>query len=785
VGHRPNALDDNLAFPNTAFFENTAKVVAPGSGVCADGQVVINLGEPRDKAGLVHRDLTDPLGAFILTGGGTLAPYPLDATTQSPATDNQLIRLQDGSLLALKNGYTWSSVPEPPPWFGLHELGQTKPPQPNSLTAAEIELRKNGRNAVYLFRSTDCGASWVVQSVIDAVAVENGDFAWPQPPANAGKPWSVGGFDRSELYQDPWTQTIYVSAHGDGGPFPLGGIDISNHAGVIFESNDNGVSWSTLRRSVDASAPMVMTSTPRHRLVVVREHNGEPTLCFLRPDGSWSDDFKIVAERGGVAIKLGVDGSARDIQPNTAQAVSVARINNPGDPDRLWVAYPTLNQWGKQEYELCIVDLFDGHDPTVTHLTSVHAENPANASAILGTFVQNDMVDGPGDWLNYTLFYWIEAPAKDAKGGGNQLLARYQVLMGADGVFDPGYLSVLKGQKRFFQRGSIGDYFSGGFFLAGGQHHFFAQWAEDVIKANIVSVPSFHGPDLFMYKVGDGTVDIDEIVDAPHGTVELWKKRQGWTTGWTSFVPLSMNGGRFLFMYKAGDGTVDIDQIVDPTQGTVQLWQHHGGWSKGWTNFAPFSMNGGQFMLIYKAGTGTVKVEQIVDPTQNPVTIGQDSWTKGWTHIVPFAMGGGQFLFLYKAGNGQVKVQQIVDPAQDTVTLRTDHWTQGWTSIVPIVVNGNQYLFLYKAASGEVKIHQIVDPAQDTIQVRHEHWSSGWSSFVDFVLDGRQYLFCYKAGDGSVAIVAIDDPPQGTVDIWKKVQGWTTGWTSFTLLNQV
>jgi hypothetical protein len=774
VGSKPRALDENLSFPNTAFQENTAKVVAPGTPGCTSGQVVLNLGQPRDQAGLYFRGLKGPSNDIVLSGAGTSVPYPIDATNQRPATDNQLIRLQDGSLLALKNGYTWADV-NPPPWFGQVQLCQTP-------------LSKNGRNAVFLFRSTDCGATWVVHSVIDSALVENGDFGWPQPVARCkpgdppGQYWSVGGFDRSELYQDPWTQTIYVSAHGDGGAFPVGNTTVENHAGVIFESTDNGHTWSTLGRFANASAPLVMTSTPHHRLIVVQPQSN-PTLSFVRPDGTWSPDFQIVAVRGGQPVKLGADGLVRDVQPNTPTAVCVARIHRGDHPDRVWIAYPTLNQWGRQEYELCIVDLFDDDDlePAVTHLTTVQAENPANASAILGTFVQNDMVDGPGDWLNYTLFYWIEAPPQ--KAAVDQLLARYQVLMASDGLFDPGYLSVLKGQKRYFPRTNIGDYFSGGFYLDGGEHRFFAQWAEDVIKANIVSV-SLHGPDLFMYKVGDGTVDFDEIIEPPNGTLELWKKQQGWTTGWTSFVPFSMNGGRYLFMYKVGDGTVDIDQIVDPTQGTVQLWQHPQGWSTGWTHFAPFEMNGGQYMLIYKSGEGRVKVEQIVDPLQNPITKRQDQWTKGWTHIAPFVMNGGQFLFLYKAGNGQVKVVQILDPAQDTVLRHTDHWTKGWTSIVPIVVNGNQYLFLYKAASGEVKIQQITDPAQDTTTIRHEQWSTGWTSFVDFVLDGRQYLFCYKVADGSVAIVAIDDASQGTVDVWKKVHGWTTGWTSFTLLNQ-
>src|SRR5437764_6810104 len=100
---KPVALLDNLVLPTTAFFENTAKVIAPGASACANGQVVVNLGQPRQLTSLFHRDLIDAAGHFVLTPAGSIEDYPMDASTQLPATDNQLIRLLDGSLLALKN----------------------------------------------------------------------------------------------------------------------------------------------------------------------------------------------------------------------------------------------------------------------------------------------------------------------------------------------------------------------------------------------------------------------------------------------------------------------------------------------------------------------------------------------------------------------------------------------------------------------------------------------------------------------------------------------------------
>src|SRR5213075_1880386 len=96
--------------------------------------------------------------------------------------------------------------------------------------------------------STDCGATWTRVGMIDPAVVSGGQDAWPQP-VDADKDgvqdvdptgvpeFGVGGFDRPELYQDPWTQTIYVSGHGDGGPYPDGATTEDHHAELIFFSN--------------------------------------------------------------------------------------------------------------------------------------------------------------------------------------------------------------------------------------------------------------------------------------------------------------------------------------------------------------------------------------------------------------------------------------------------------------------------------------------------------------------------------------------------------------------
>lgn len=472
----PKALSDNLILYTSSFFENTAKALVPNHAL-PKGKVVVHLGQPRGSAGFVSRDLLDVTNNFAANSPMTKVAYPLDAGSQVNATDNQIIRLQDGSLLAAKNGYIWSDLSPKPAWFDT-----------TTISVGGTTTGK-ARNAVFIFRSTDGGASWTLRSSIDSAVVEGGKFGWPQPGDTAGV-FGVGGFDRTELYQDPWSGDIFVSGHGDGGPYMLRGKNHDNHAGVIFQSQDNGQTWKTFHVFDDAAntskgaAPYMMTSTFDHPLIVFHSENSTPTLYFVEK-GVLSSAQTVTASDGASPLTL---GGAADVDDVRGSQCCVARLGKDGDRDSVWIAYPSLNSSSKQFYVIATVTFGGTAAPIVNLSAKVSAEDSTRASAVMGAFVYDDLVDVGSNETPTTLFYWIDAPSKNDPSD-TKLVARYKVFYSGGGSFPSGYLSVSAGAKRKFTRTGIGDYFSGGYFWLNGQLNFLCQWNEsDGIKANIVSM---------------------------------------------------------------------------------------------------------------------------------------------------------------------------------------------------------------------------------------------------------------------------------------------------------
>src|SRR5438094_1690110 len=474
----PKVLSDNLILYTNSYFENTAKVSLP-SAALPKGKIVVQLGQPRNSAGFVSRDLLDAADNFAVSAPTAKVSYPLDAASQINATDNQLIRLQDGSLLASKNGYIWSDLSPKPAWFDT-----------TSIAVGGVTTGR-ARNAVFIFRSTDGGVSWVLLSFIDSAVVEGGKYGWPQPGSTPGT-FGVGGFDRTELYQDPWSGDIFVSGHGDGGPYTLRGKTTENHAGVIFRSQNNGMTWKTFHVFKDSAnqtkgaAPYVMTSTPDHALVVFHIESSKPTLYFVE-NGTMSAAKTVVASDGSDTLDFGVAPDEDDIRGSQP---CIARIGKDDAKDSAWIAYPSLNASGHQIYVIAVVAFGGSSAPVVDLVTKAAAKKPEQASAIMGAFVQDDLVDSnDGMQAPCTLFYWIDAAPKTDPAASNKLTARYQVVY-SGGSFPAGDLSVSSGAKRTFSRVGIGDYFSGGYFWMNNQLNFLCQWNEpDGIKANIVSLP--------------------------------------------------------------------------------------------------------------------------------------------------------------------------------------------------------------------------------------------------------------------------------------------------------
>nr|HEX4316545.1 hypothetical protein [Kofleriaceae bacterium] len=469
----PKVLSENLVLYPGTYFENTCKVVAPTSAM-PRGRVVLNIGQPRSVAGLVYRDLLDASSNLASAALGTRVPYPIDPATQFNATDNQIIRLQDGSLLALKNGYTTADVSPPPPWFNT-----------GSFQYGTSVFSGQARNCVFLFGSTDAGSTWTLRSVIDSAVVEGGKYGWPQP--NEGPTgFGIGGFDRTELYQDPYSGHIYVSGHGDAGPYTVGGVTTENHAGVIFRSTDNAHTFSTFH--VFASewnyAPYEMTSTPDHPLIVI-EIKGSPLLYYVE-NGVMSAGVDVTASDGGTALPAGLDAGVDDIR---GTPVCIARIGaQPSGRDAVWIAYPTVNSHGRTEYVIATVTFGGTATPEVFLVTKVAAADPVNASAMMGSFVQNDHADAATvEPVANALFTWVDAPIQTAPDP-NALATRCKLFVADGTTFPSAYLSVHDGAKRTFSRLGMGDYFSGGFVWLNDMLTYFVQWPESgQIVANVVT----------------------------------------------------------------------------------------------------------------------------------------------------------------------------------------------------------------------------------------------------------------------------------------------------------
>jgi hypothetical protein len=137
-------------------------------------------------------------------------------------TDNQIIRLHDGSLLGVKDGATW------------RDFGGDLPPWKDELvTGAGLDI---GQCRAELFlRSTDCGATWQFHLIIDYGCDLGGKYGVYRPTSNdskidvpvseqgtnldGSKKWWIGGETRTEIYSCPFTGFIYMTTRIISSPY--------------------------------------------------------------------------------------------------------------------------------------------------------------------------------------------------------------------------------------------------------------------------------------------------------------------------------------------------------------------------------------------------------------------------------------------------------------------------------------------------------------------------------------------------------------------------------------
>jgi hypothetical protein len=474
-----SVLNSDFRIINESHFENTAKVIPPGDdNDCILGKIAMVCGQARPGK-VVIRNLYTSNGDFDVTSTATSVTIPYDASDEAIATDNQIIRLKNGGLMMMKNSYTWEPLSPEPEWWDTNI----------TMSSVGTIVKKGARNAVYFWKSNDCGKTWTAVSKIDAGKVLNGKYAWPQP--GDGGQWGVGGFDRTEIYQDPWNGRIYVSGHGDGGPFQTRSGKEDHHNTVIFYSNDEGKTWEVIKQ-IDKGAPFVMTSTPNGRFYAFSCSGGEPKLYYTKDpsDPTSLNNGFTVYYNGNNNKKAAVDETAHILRSIQQNSISRASFDQSSSEVRL--AYSGLNSDGRQVYYLQharINDQTPSNAPTMTPTKIIEASSKSKYSVTLGSFIDVDYISIPASKpSNKTIFYWIETstgsnPVKNA--------AKYVLLYNGFGfTTEPAFLSKTNNAPRYWNTSSgIGDYFTGGFFWSNNQLNYLCQWNEsDGIHANIVTV---------------------------------------------------------------------------------------------------------------------------------------------------------------------------------------------------------------------------------------------------------------------------------------------------------
>jgi hypothetical protein len=363
----PNGvLSNNTTLLQRSSFENSSKVAPPStrpSANCPNGRIALLQGQPEHgepgPITFAWRPLFDASGNIDTVSSPTEVAIPVMPVGVGVGTDNQMVRLKDGSLLAMKGGNSTNAT-NPPLLFA----NQT------------INGIKGNRGNLVFFRSTDCGASWQYLSSIDYGTFANGKYGFPRPQDVNGKndvpcseqgsdanglKWWVGGGDRPELYACPFTGNVYVTERVLSGPYCPGGAGAPTtriDENLLIVSTDQALTWQLAKSGLPAASPQVMTSTPDGRLFLLSNEGAVvPTLRFSQP-----------MTAGGIpSMSLGADVSFKE------NGVAVPVSNADGLRGKLMVLSDTnlglaMNAWGgaREGGEVRLSDSCSTHNPDCT-----------------------------------------------------------------------------------------------------------------------------------------------------------------------------------------------------------------------------------------------------------------------------------------------------------------------------------------------------------------------------------------------------------------------------------
>lgn len=489
---------------STHYYENTVNVIAPGKNTaCPNGKIVVMTGQPRPDKRVIISDLLTNDGK-INTAKGTDVTLQINTNNEKLATDNQIIRLKNGDLLAFKLGFLWSPI-NPKPFWG------------DWVTDDVTDNKKMARDAIFIYKSTDCGTNWSKASVIDAAKIDNGQYGIPKKAKDddnddeagdqGGTLYHSNGFDRQEVYYDEASNMLYMTTQiASGGYTTISGGKEKTVSAIdeygLFLSNNNGVSWQLKHKT--SKRMLVMTTTPNGRFFMFSISGGKPALFYTRNLKDYAltslTAVEIKYPENGTPLKAEKDASIH--QKNKLATYSIAR----GPDNSVYLTYPVLNSSGKCEYVLCNVKINEEHPEIfgIANYASIRitASDPA-LSLSYGTLVESKaesiyyLAGASPNITPKTLLYFIESTSGDGVPSVSRKAAVKGILIDhkTNTLSDEFFLSRnTDNAARWFKpysvpnNGGIGHYTKGISYIYNDKQNYIAQWPEpDGIHVSIVS----------------------------------------------------------------------------------------------------------------------------------------------------------------------------------------------------------------------------------------------------------------------------------------------------------
>jgi hypothetical protein len=483
--------------------ETGTGVVPPGPG-CPEGGFVVSSGS---KFRLISRTL--PVPGAPAGQDPAKPPFNLPWPDFSPylqgGWDNQLARLANGDLLLFRAGGSQVPVSGPQPSWWSSWFGQPNPP---------FGQRNGFRSALVLWRSSCGGGGFSRSGVIDAGTLGATDRQGKVQMGYCAQGWpGNGGFDRPEIYVDPWgldsgsnAQRVFASTRC---------TRFDDDAMDVFVSNDSGATWQPSTIRLPGWEAVVMTSTASGRFFLFQCNGATPTLYYSDDHGrtlasatGW--DVSFTDAGGQAAMCTWPPGApftdpAGKLEPGTGAGqpavtdVTMVRIAD----DAVLVGYPAIEQatdssgssFERGVEEIVLVTTFpasSGTAPTVQPVTTIRSAGP-RGSVLQATFIADERpLSGP----RLAMLYWVETDDLPA-GGRVGMHARYSVFRGALDFDSPRLLGSSAGwtETRTASQ-SRGDYMKGGFFVSDAGVNFAATWPESSqIHGRIITLaPAFSLP---------------------------------------------------------------------------------------------------------------------------------------------------------------------------------------------------------------------------------------------------------------------------------------------------